>query len=108
LQQEELRRFARKEKMHALTAMKFLSKEEKAKAQRDQNMDKEEHNVTKLNISSQEENVKNDRLAEEKRNPMARFWASWDQKQFVRSRMGKKQKEEVEKVLRGEVKEYEK
>ncbi len=29
-------------------------------------------------------------------------------KQFVRSSMGKKQKAEVEKVLRGEVKEYEK
>ncbi len=37
---------------------------------------------------------------------MARFCASWDQKQFVRSRMGKKQKEEVEKVLRGEIKEF--
>jgi hypothetical protein len=52
--------------------------------------------------------VKNDILAEEKRKPMSRFRASWDQKQFVRSRMGKKQKEEVEKVLTGEVKEYEK
>jgi hypothetical protein len=58
LQQEELRRFARKEKMHALTAMKFLSKEEKVKAQRDRNMDNEEHNVTMLNISIQEENVR--------------------------------------------------
>ncbi len=106
LQQEELRRFAKKEKMHALTAMKFLSKKEQAKAQRDQNMDNEEHNVTLLNISIQEENAKNDRLAEEERKPMARVWASWNQKQFVRSRMGKKQ-EEVEKVLRGEVKEYE-
>ncbi len=39
---------------------------------------------------------------------MARFWASWDQKQFVKSNMGKRQKDEVEKVLRREIKEYEK
>jgi hypothetical protein len=83
LQQEELRRFAKTEKMHALTAMKFLSKEEQAKVQRDWNMENEEHNVTMINISIQEENMKNDRLAEEKRKPrkpMVRFWASWDQK----------------------------
>jgi hypothetical protein len=49
LQQEELR-FAKKEKMHALTAVKFLSKEDQAKAQRDRNMDSEEHNVAMLNI----------------------------------------------------------
>jgi hypothetical protein len=89
LQQEELRRFAKKENMHALTAMKFLNEEKQAKAQRDRNMDNEEHNVTLLNISIKEENMKNDRLAEEKRKPMVRFWASWDLKQFVRSRMGK-------------------
>jgi hypothetical protein len=57
----------------------MVSKEEQAKAQRDGNMDNEEQNVTMLNISIQEENVNNDRLAEENRKPMARFWASWDQ-----------------------------
>jgi hypothetical protein len=96
LQQKELKRFAKKEKMHTLTAMIFLSEEKQAKAQRDRNMDNKEYNVTLLNISIQEENMKNDRLAEEERKPMVRFWASWDHKQFVRSRMGKKQKEEVE------------
>jgi hypothetical protein len=92
LQQEELRRFAKKEKMHSLTAMKFLSKEEQAKAQRDLNMDNEEHNVAMLNISIQEENVKNDRLAEE-RCWLSRFCASWDQNSLSGAAWGKSRRQ---------------
>jgi hypothetical protein len=41
---------------------------------------------------------------EKKASPMVRLWVSWDKKikQIVRFYMGKKQKEEVEKMLRGE------
>ncbi len=40
---------------------------------------------------------------EKKVSPMERLWGSWDKKkQIVRIHMGKKQKEEVKKMLRGE------
>jgi hypothetical protein len=40
---------------------------------------------------------------EKKVSPMERLWVSWDKKkQIVKIHMGKKQKEEVEKMLRGE------
>jgi hypothetical protein len=40
---------------------------------------------------------------EKKASPMERLWVSWDKKKhIVRIHMGKKQKEEVEKMLRGE------
>jgi len=85
LEKEELMRWNEKEKMNGTSRKKW--------------MDRQEHEVVMLNLSIMAEKLSDDRLVEEKRTPMDMFWKSWDSKQIERSRMGKKQKEEVEKII---------
>jgi hypothetical protein len=88
--------------------MRILNKEERARAEREKCMDHQEHEVMMLNISIMAEKLHSDRLVEEHRTPMEMFWKCWDSKQIKRSRMGKKQQEEVKKILNREDEEDEK
>jgi hypothetical protein len=63
----------------------------------------QDHEVMMLNISIMADKLNSNRLVEEHRTPMEMFWKCWDSKQIERSRMGKKQQEEVKKILKGTV-----
>jgi hypothetical protein len=101
-------RWKEKENKHGWVGMRFLSKEERAKVEREEWMDNQEHEVALLNISIMAWKLKSDWLIEEHWSPMEMFWHYCDSKQIVRSRMGEKQQEEVKKILIGEDKEDEK
>jgi hypothetical protein len=106
MKKEELMRW--KEKKHGMVGMRFLNKEEQARAERDKWMEHQEHEVEMLNISIRAEKLKSDWLVEEQRTPMEMFWKCRDRKQIERSWMGEKQPEEVTKILNRENKEDEK
>jgi hypothetical protein len=82
-----------------MVGMRFLNKEERARAEREKWMDHQDHEVMMLNISIMAEKLNNNQLVEEHRTPMEMFWKYWDSKQIERSRMGKKQRGRSKKSL---------
>ena len=61
-----------------MVGMRFLNKEERARAEREKWMDHQDHEVMMLNISIMAEKLNSNRLVEEHRTPMQMFWKYWD------------------------------
>jgi len=78
MKKEELMRWKEKEKKFCMVGMRFLNKEERARAEREKWMDHQDHEVMMLNISIMAEKLNSNRLVEEHRTPMEMFWKYWD------------------------------
>jgi hypothetical protein len=62
-----------KEKKHGIVGLRFLNKEEQARAEREKWMDHQDHEVMMLNINIMAEKLNSDRLEGEHRTPMEMF-----------------------------------
>jgi ATPase subunit of ABC transporter with duplicated ATPase domains len=94
-------RQARADRMEKEELMRWKEKEKEDGTVREKWLNSQEHEVAMLNLSILAGNLSHEQLVEEMRTPECTILRKWDRKQIDKGRMGRKQKEEVEKIING-------